>query len=135
MTSSELPILAARIERFPIEGRFTISRGAKTEAVTVVAELGRAGLVGRGECVPYPRYGETPEATLAAIQAMQDAVAGGLDRQAQLFELLDVAANGAEVDVEPLGQLRPADAAAVLQQRQQFQHARGRSRHAHSKSR
>ncbi len=82
MTSSELPILAARIERFPIEGRFTISRGAKTEAVTVVAELGRAGLVGRGECVPYPRYGETPEATLAAIQAMQDAVAGGLDRQA-----------------------------------------------------
>jgi L-alanine-DL-glutamate epimerase-like enolase superfamily enzyme len=82
MTSSELPILAARIERFPIEGHFTISRGAKTEAVTVVAELGRAGLVGRGECVPYPRYAETPEATLAAIQAMQDAIAGGLDRQA-----------------------------------------------------
>lgn len=82
MTSSKVPALAARIERFPIAGSFTISRGAKTEAVTVVAEVRRKGLTGRGECVPYPRYGETPEATLAAIKAMQDAVAGGLTRQA-----------------------------------------------------
>jgi L-alanine-DL-glutamate epimerase-like enolase superfamily enzyme len=82
MTSSKVPVLAARIERFPIAGSFTISRGAKTEAVTVVAEVSQNGLIGRGECVPYPRYGETPEATLAAIQAMQAAVAGGLTRQA-----------------------------------------------------
>lgn len=82
MTSSKVPALAARIERFPIAGSFTISRGAKTEAVTVVAEVSQNGLTGRGECVPYPRYGETPEATLAAIEAMQDAVAGGLTRQA-----------------------------------------------------
>src|SRR5246127_5216604 len=82
MTSSKLPMLAARIERFRIAGSFTISRGAKTEAVTVVAEISHADLTGRGECVPYPRYGETPEATLAAILAMRDAVTGGLDRQA-----------------------------------------------------
>ncbi|MGY4237818.1 L-alanine-DL-glutamate epimerase-like enolase superfamily enzyme [Bradyrhizobium sp. USDA 4449] len=82
MTSSKVPVLAARIERFPIAGSFTISRGAKTEAVTVVAEVRQNGLTGRGECVPYPRYGETPEATLAAIQAMQAAVADGLTRQA-----------------------------------------------------
>ncbi|MGY8711470.1 dipeptide epimerase [Bradyrhizobium sp. 18BD] len=82
MTSSKVPALAARIERFPIAGSFTISRGAKTEAVTVVAEVSQNGLIGRGECVPYPRYGETPEATLAAIEAMQAAVAGGLTRQA-----------------------------------------------------
>jgi L-alanine-DL-glutamate epimerase-like enolase superfamily enzyme len=75
-------MLAARIERFPIAGSFTISRGAKTEAVTVVAEVSRNGLIGRGECVPYPRYGETPEAALGAILAMQNAVANGLDRQA-----------------------------------------------------
>jgi L-alanine-DL-glutamate epimerase-like enolase superfamily enzyme len=75
-------MLAARIESFPIAGHFTISRGAKTEAVTVVAEVSRGGLTGRGECVPYPRYGETPEAALAAIQAMQEAITGGLDRQA-----------------------------------------------------
>src|SRR6186713_957482 len=82
MTSSKVPALRARIERFPIAGSFTISRGAKTEAVTVVAEVSRGGLTGRGECVPYPRYGETPEATLASIEAMQAAVAGGLTRQA-----------------------------------------------------
>jgi L-Ala-D/L-Glu epimerase / N-acetyl-D-glutamate racemase len=82
MTSSKLPMLTARIERFPIAGSFTISRGAKTEAVIVVAEVSRGGLTGRGECVPYPRYGETPEATLQAIQAMQEAIRAGLDRRA-----------------------------------------------------
>jgi L-Ala-D/L-Glu epimerase len=75
-------MLDARIERWPIAGSFTISRGAKTEAVTVVAEVRRDGRTGRGECVPYPRYGETPEATLAALKPMQEAVARGLDRQA-----------------------------------------------------
>ena len=82
MTSGKAPTLDARIERWPIEGRFTISRGAKTEATAVVAEISQGGHTGRGECVPYPRYGETPEATLAAIFAMTDAVRGGLDRNA-----------------------------------------------------
>src|SRR3954454_24061767 len=81
MTSSKVPVLSARIERFPIAGSFTISRGAKTEAVTVLAEVSQNGLTGRGECVPYSRYGETPEATLAAIQAMQQPVSRGIDRQ------------------------------------------------------
>ncbi len=75
-------MLSARIEHWPIAGSFTISRGAKTEAVTVVAEVRREGLAGRGECVPYPRYGETPEAALAALQAMREPVARGLDRHA-----------------------------------------------------
>ena len=82
MTSTISRELAARIERWPIAGSFRISRGAKTEAVTVVAEVSHGGQSGRGECVPYPRYGETPEATLAALQAMQGALSGGLDRQA-----------------------------------------------------
>jgi len=75
-------MLSARIERWPIAGAFTISRGAKTEAVTVVAEVSRGGHSGRGECVPYPRYGETAEATLAALQAMREPLSRGLDRQA-----------------------------------------------------
>ena len=52
------------------------------EAVVITAEITREGQTGRGECVPYPRYGETPEATLSTIQAMQHAIADGLDRQA-----------------------------------------------------
>jgi L-alanine-DL-glutamate epimerase-like enolase superfamily enzyme len=75
-------MLAARIERFPIAGSFTISRGAKTEAVVVVAELDDGSNRGRGECVPYPRYNETPEAALKALLGLGDALAGGLDRQA-----------------------------------------------------
>jgi L-alanine-DL-glutamate epimerase-like enolase superfamily enzyme len=82
MTSSKSLTFVARIERWPIAGTFTISRGAKTEAVTVVAEVSHGGVSGRGECVPYPRYGETPEATLAALQAMQEPLSRGLDRQA-----------------------------------------------------
>jgi L-alanine-DL-glutamate epimerase-like enolase superfamily enzyme len=72
-------MLDAKIEHWPIAGSFTISRGAKTEAVTVVADVRQAGIIGRGECVPYPRYGETPEATLSAIMAMRELVASGLD--------------------------------------------------------
>src|ERR1700722_17824516 len=82
MTSSKSPTLAARIERWPIAGSFTISRGAKTEAVTVVAEISRGSHTGRGECVPYARYGETPEATLAALLSMREPLRRGLDRQA-----------------------------------------------------
>jgi L-Ala-D/L-Glu epimerase len=82
MTSSKVPTLDARIERWPIEGNFTISRGAKTEAIVVVAEVGNGEVTGRGECVPYPRYGETAEATLTAILGMKDAIGCGLNRQA-----------------------------------------------------
>jgi L-alanine-DL-glutamate epimerase-like enolase superfamily enzyme len=82
MTSSKAPTLDARIERWPIEGHFAISRGAKTEAVVVVAEVRQGDVTGRGECVPYPRYGETAEATLAAIMAMTDAIGRRLGREA-----------------------------------------------------
>src|SRR6202035_5640978 len=82
MSSGKSPMLVARIERWPIAGAFTISRGAKTEAITVIAEVSRGGHTGRGECVPYPRYGETPETTLAAILSMQEALRKGSGRQA-----------------------------------------------------
>ena len=82
MTSSPSRKLAASIEHWPIAGSFTISRGAKTEAVTVVATVSQGGHAGRGECVPYPRYGETPEAALEALEAMREPLARGRDRQA-----------------------------------------------------
>jgi L-Ala-D/L-Glu epimerase len=82
MTSGKAPTLDARIERWPIAGSFTISRGAKTEAVVVVAELRQGDVSGRGECVPYPRYGETPAATLAALKSMREPLRRGLAREA-----------------------------------------------------
>src|SRR6266480_3908261 len=95
MTSRESLKLLARIENWPIAGSFTISRGARTEAVTVVAEVSRGGHTGRGECVPYPRNGETPEATLAALLSMQGPLRQGLDRQALQAAMLAGAARNA----------------------------------------
>ncbi len=59
--------LTATVERWPIAGAFTISRGSRTEAVVVVVEARADGHIGRGECVPYARYGETVEGVVAAI--------------------------------------------------------------------
>jgi L-alanine-DL-glutamate epimerase-like enolase superfamily enzyme len=73
-------VLSVRIEHWPIAGAFTISRGAKTQASVVVAELNDGANRGRGECVPYGRYGETVEGVANAIAAMAAAVAEGLDR-------------------------------------------------------
>src|SRR5256885_12111067 len=67
-------------ESWPIAGSFTISRGAKTQAQVVVATISDQGFSGRGECVPYARYGETVEGVTAAIEAMRAALDAGLDR-------------------------------------------------------
>jgi L-alanine-DL-glutamate epimerase-like enolase superfamily enzyme len=72
--------LSVRVERWPIAGSFVISRGAKSEAVVVVAELSRGDHRGRGECVPYARYGETVADVAEAITAMATELARGLDR-------------------------------------------------------
>jgi L-Ala-D/L-Glu epimerase len=72
--------LSVQIERWPLASAFTISRGSKTEAVVATVELRDGGRRGRGECVPYARYGETPEGVVAAIEALRSALRGGLDR-------------------------------------------------------
>src|SRR5674476_761256 len=70
--SLNLPLtLTFAVERWPIAGSFAISRGAKTEAVVLVAELADGKERGRGECVPYARYGETVASVSAAIEAMR----------------------------------------------------------------
>jgi L-alanine-DL-glutamate epimerase-like enolase superfamily enzyme len=69
-------------ERWPIAGTFAISRGAKTEAVVVVAAVSGGGFTGRGECVPYARYGESVESVTAAIEALRPRLAAGLTRKA-----------------------------------------------------
>ena len=73
--------LSVRSERWPIAGAFTISRGSKTEAEVVVAELSDGGLFGRGECVPYSRYDETVAGVVAALEGLAREVARGLDRE------------------------------------------------------
>ena len=55
-------------QSWPLASAFVISRGAKTQATVVVVEITGAGVTGRGECVPYARYGETTESVIRQIQ-------------------------------------------------------------------
>ena len=72
--------LAVADERWPLRGTFTISRGSKTASEVVVARIREGGQEGRGECVPYARYGETVEGVIAAIEALAPAVREGIGR-------------------------------------------------------
>lgn len=69
--------LVVRAERLPLRAPFRISRGVKTHAEVVVAELRDEGLIGLGECVPYPRYGETAASVASQLAAAGARLAAG----------------------------------------------------------
>lgn len=72
--------LHCHAERWPIAGTFAISRGARHEAVVVVAEIAEDGLTGRGECVAYARYQESAQGVLGAISGVSREIAQGAGR-------------------------------------------------------
>lgn len=78
-------------ETLPLHTPFRISRGTKTAAQVVTVALVQDGVTGRGECVPYPRYGEDEQSTIAAIEAARDAIERGATRH----ELLTIMPAGA----------------------------------------
>ena len=65
--------LTVRPETWPLARAFTISRGSRTAAEVVVAEISDGGVTGRGECMPYARYGESVDGVAAAIAAQTPA--------------------------------------------------------------
>src|SRR5262245_14024342 len=79
--------LKVAVERFPIAGHFTIARGSRTEVVVVVVTIDRNGCRGRGECVPYARYGESVGSVVEQIESVKASVEVDLDR-ATLTRLL-----------------------------------------------
>lgn len=83
--------IRATAERWPLAAPFAISRGVKHWAEVVVATVDDGGRQGRGECVPYPRYGETVADVLAAINGF----AGPFDREALLTAMPAGAARNA----------------------------------------
>jgi L-alanine-DL-glutamate epimerase-like enolase superfamily enzyme len=105
-------VLRVCCERWPIAGAFTISRGSKTEAEVIVAELTDGAYAGRGECTPYPRYGETVPGVAAAIAGFADDIGRGLDRVALQSALPAGAARNALdcafIDLESKRTNRPA---------------------------
>ena len=67
-------------DRFGLSTPFRISRGVKTAADVVTVTLRQGDVTGRGEAVPYARYGETIDDTLAAIRAVAPGFADGFGR-------------------------------------------------------
>ncbi len=62
--------LTVAAEVFALARPFTISRGSRTEAQVVTVTVESGGATGRGECVPYARYGETIPSVIAQIEAL-----------------------------------------------------------------
>ena len=72
--------LSVRHTPYRLAGTFSISRGSRTVADTLVVTIAGEGLTGRGECVPYARYGESLDGVRTQIEAIRPAVEEGLDR-------------------------------------------------------
>ncbi|WP_370647596.1 N-acetyl-D-Glu racemase DgcA [Rhodohalobacter sp. 614A] len=62
--------IAIQPESFPLAEVFTISRGSRTEAKVLTVQITKNGITGRGECVPYARYGESMESVTSQIQSL-----------------------------------------------------------------
>jgi len=67
-------------ESWPLERPFRISRGVKTAADVVVVEINDGIHTGRGECVPYPRYGESVDSVAEQIRSVLPALEQGASR-------------------------------------------------------
>jgi L-Ala-D/L-Glu epimerase len=65
--------ITVRREAFPLRRAFTISRGSRTEAAVLGVTVEEGGATGRGECVPYARYGETLDSVEAQIAGLPEA--------------------------------------------------------------
>jgi L-Ala-D/L-Glu epimerase / N-acetyl-D-glutamate racemase len=78
---------------FKLAQVFTISRGSRSEAQVLTVTLTDRGHTGRGECVPYARYGET-------LDSVSDQIAGLPDTfdRAGLYDLLPAGAARNAVD-------------------------------------
>lgn len=73
-------------DSFRIAGSFVISgRGearpwVRTEARVLTVTIEKDGIIGRGECTPYPRYNETLESAADEVRAIEPRLQAGLDR-------------------------------------------------------
>ena len=61
-------LLSVEVERWPVAGSFTISRGAKTHVDVVVCTVGDSRFEGRGEGTAIYYHGDTAEDCARAIQ-------------------------------------------------------------------
>ncbi|HEX8482240.1 MAG TPA: N-acetyl-D-Glu racemase DgcA [Allosphingosinicella sp.] len=75
-------LLQAQHDRFALTRPFRIARGEKSFADVLTVTLRDGEAEGRGEGVPYSRYGESIESTLAEIETARAALEAGAGRDA-----------------------------------------------------
>src|SRR3989344_4436768 len=83
--------LSSHIESWPVREGFAISRGPLKEISVIVATVWDEKHQGRGECVPYKRYGETVESVQEQISSVKSSIEGGASRE-ELQKLLPAGA-------------------------------------------
>lgn len=72
--------LSIRYSSLPLAQPFRISRGVRHATEVVTVELRQNACIGRGECVPYPRYGESVESVIAQMEQVRDDLRAGMGR-------------------------------------------------------
>jgi L-alanine-DL-glutamate epimerase-like enolase superfamily enzyme len=87
--------LFAEHQSWPIAGDFKISRGTKSAAHVVYVEIEQSGKIGRGECLPYAHYGETPDSVIEQIKSVENKVNADMSRTELLSALEPGAARNA----------------------------------------
>lgn len=109
-------------DTFALTRPFTISRGTKTAAHVLTVTLTQGRFSGRGECVPYARYGESLDSVTRQIEglppdltraALQDALPAGAARNAVDCALWDLAAKTTGRPVWQLADMPPPKPVAI----------------------
>ena len=78
-------------ESWPLKKSFSISRGTKTSAEVIYLEIQQDHHKGKGEAVPYVRYGESIDSVISQLNTVKGDIEQGSDRN----NLLDILPPGA----------------------------------------
>lgn len=73
--------ISVDIEKWPLRKPFVIARGTRHETETVAVTIHDGDLIGRGEAVALPRYGESSASVARQIEAMTVALEDGVNAQ------------------------------------------------------
>jgi len=67
-------LIKVKAETFRLAETFTISRGSRDAAEVLTVTVSDGVVTGRGECVPYARYGETLASVMDEIRALPETI-------------------------------------------------------------
>lgn len=67
---------------YPTRGAFTISRSSVHQVDVVEVQLSDGNTTGRGECRPYPRYGDSVQSVTAELESLRNLIETGAIEEA-----------------------------------------------------